>query len=515
MQKYIIALYIRLSLEDSKTDSMSIDSQRLILREYAMSLEEWDDAEVLEFIDNGHSGANFERPAVQNLLDMVREGKINCILVKDLSRFGRNSIETGYFIERVFPLYHTRFISVGDGFDTAQHKGDTGGMDVAFRYLISECYSRDMSVKTKSAKYAKMRRGEYQSKRCPYGYQKGDNGRMEIDGQVAGVVRQIFQWAAGGTTAGEITRKLYCEGVPTPGEYRASQGDRVYDVSRAHGVWSSSTVLNILRDERYIGTYVIGKRAVTEIGGSRVRLKEESEWIKIPGHHPAIVSAELFEQAKVSILRFSLPNKKRHDYLLRGKVFCGCCDHALSRAGKPANYYCRHSKVSPSFPCHGLRARATELEEAVFQVIRAQLQPVLGIDTDKDNLDLKSIQQAEIEKKLQALKDEKRQLFEMLALDGISLEDYKARKAGIDAEIVQVTNTLSVLAEHTKQAERDYEAKVQRQEIIREIGGANSLTEALADALIEKIYVFPDNRIEIAYKVQDMFVTEGAGCATL
>ena len=113
-KKYVIALYIRLSVEDFKTESLSIPNQKLILREKAMSLPEWDNGEVLEFVDNGHTGTNFERPAVQELLTMVQAGKIDCIIVKDLSRFGRNSIETGYFIERVFPLYHTRFISVSD-----------------------------------------------------------------------------------------------------------------------------------------------------------------------------------------------------------------------------------------------------------------------------------------------------------------------------------------------------------------------------------------------------------------
>ena len=132
MRNYVIALYIRLSVEDFKTESLSIPNQKLILREKAMSLPEWDNSEILEFIDNGHTGTNFERPAVQELLTMVQAGKINCIIVKDLSRFGRNSIETGYFIERVFPLYHTRFISVSDDFDTANFKGDTGGIDIAF-----------------------------------------------------------------------------------------------------------------------------------------------------------------------------------------------------------------------------------------------------------------------------------------------------------------------------------------------------------------------------------------------
>lgn len=507
MQKYIIALYIRLSLEDSKTESMSIENQRLLLREHAMTLQEWDNAEVMEFVDNGHSGANFERPAVQSLLDMVREGKINCILVKDLSRFGRNSIETGYFIERVFPLYHTRFIAVSDDFDTASFKGDTGGIDVAFKYLISECYSRDMSVKTKSAKYAKMRRGEYQSKICPYGYRKGENGCMEIDGDAAGTVRQIFQWAADGATAAEITRRLYRDGIPTPGEYRKNNGKGFYDVSRAHGVWSSSTVLRMLGDERYTGTYVIGKRAVTEIGGRRVRLKDENEWIKIPDHHPPIVDKALYEQANAALHRFPLPNKKRHDYPLRGKVFCGCCDHAMSRSGKPANFYCRHSQVSPSFPCHKSRTRADALEQMVFQVVRAQLQPALGVDCDKDSLDMKTVRQAEFEKKLQALQDDKRRLYEQYALGGIDLDTYKRKKAEIDTELVHTKNIYTTVTAHAKQAQKDYEAKLQRQEIIREVSNADSLTEALTDALIEKVYVFPDDRIEIVYKVKDIFDT--------
>ena len=145
MQKYVIALYIRLSLEDYKYDSMSIENQHLVLNEFVSSMPEFTDAEVLEFIDNGYSGTNFERPKVQELIELVRANQIDCIIVKDFSRFGRNSIETGYFIERVFHCFTPGFISINDDFDSNQHKGDTGGMDVAFKYLISEYYSRDMS----------------------------------------------------------------------------------------------------------------------------------------------------------------------------------------------------------------------------------------------------------------------------------------------------------------------------------------------------------------------------------
>lgn len=505
MKKYIIALYIRLSIEDSKTESLSIPNQRLILRERAMSLREWANAEILEFVDNGYSGTNFERPAVQELLNMVQLGKIDCIIVKDLSRFGRNSIETGYFIERVFPLYHTRFISVGDDFDTDNFKGDTGGIDVAFKYLICEFYSRDMSMKTRSSKYAKMRRGEYQSVICPYGYQKSVNGRMEIDENAAAVVKKIFRWAADGNSAAEITRMLYAQNIPTPGEYRAAKGKAIYDISRAHGVWCSSTVIRILDDERYIGTYVIGKREVNEIGSSRHHLKDESEWIKIPNHHPAIISKDIFEKAKSKLRRYSQPNKKQHEYLLKGKIFCGSCNHALSRTGKNSHYICRHSKVSENLLCYSLKISALELEQTIFDTLRVQLLPSFGIDSGKEKLDLKTIQETEYEKKLRALQDSKRQLYEKYVFGEIDLETYKTKKAEYDAALIQAQNVKEAISAQTKQAQNDYDNAIRRQHIIQEISQASFLTPSIADTLIKRVLVFPDNRIEIEYAVQDMF----------
>ena len=179
--------------------------------------------------------------------------RLTGIIVKDFSRFGRNSIETGYFIERVFPLFHTRFISINDDFDSDQHKGDTGGMDVAFKYLISEYYSRDMSMKTKSAKYAKMQRGEYQSKICPYGYRKSADGRMEPNPETAAVVQLIFQLAATGIGAAAITRELFKRGIQPQGNIKPLMDSSTTMSHALVACWSSSTVLRILEDERYIG----------------------------------------------------------------------------------------------------------------------------------------------------------------------------------------------------------------------------------------------------------------------
>lgn len=335
----LTALYIRLSAEDYKVESMSIENQKLALHKFADDFEDLSGHEIREFVDNGYSGTNFERPAVHELLDLVREGKINCIIVKDFSRFGRNSLEVGYFMEKVFPLYGVRFISINDDFDSDKLHGDTGGLNVAFKYLISEFYSRDLSIKYKSAKYVKFKRGEYQSKICPYGYQKSTDGRMEPDQETAPIVRMIFEIAAQGQNTTAIIKALFDQGIPTPGEYKKAKGQANHDVSRCGGIWHISTICRILRDERYTGTYIIGKRELQEVGSNRVRMKDESEWVKIPNHHPAIIPLELYERAQEKFQRLKCVKKQVQAYTLRSKIFCGCCLHAMVRYGKKNGHF--------------------------------------------------------------------------------------------------------------------------------------------------------------------------------
>jgi len=249
----------------------------------------------------------------------------------------------------VFPLYGIRFISINDGFDSDKLHGETGGINVEFKYLISEFYSRDLSIKYKSAKYVKFRRGEYQSKICPYGYRKGADGRMEPNEETTPNVRLIFELARDGHSPKEIAKALFERGIPTPGEYKAAHGFTGHDVSRCRHIWPEATVTHILEDERYTGTYIMGKREVTEVGGRRVRMKDESQWIKIPDHHPAIVSKELYAQVQRPHLKYAKTQKR--EYPLRGKVFCGCCRHAMIR--KPAGncpFVCRYMKVDKTAP---------------------------------------------------------------------------------------------------------------------------------------------------------------------
>lgn len=509
MNQYVIAMYIRLSLEDAKTDSLSIANQRLLLRRHIATLEQ-ENVKIMEFVDNGYSGVNFERPAMQELLELVRQSKIHCIIVKDFSRFGRNMIETGYFLEKVFPLYRTRFLSVSDGFDTKDYKEDTGGMAVAFKYLMHEYYSVDLSRKTKSAKYAKMKSGEYQSKVCCYGYRKGPDGRLAIDEEAATVVRRIFALAQEAKHAGDIVKVLYADKIPTPGEYRASKGNGFHDISRCAGIWQRSTVLRILTDERYIGTYVIGKRTLREIGGTRSRLKDESEWYKIPNHHSAIVGKEVYDQVQTKLRHFKC-DKKPRSYPLRGKVICGSCGHAMQRAPrKEPVFVCRYTKVDASAPCHRLEVKEKDLEKLLFEMISKQAQILLNAEHlhEINELGLQSEQQSEYKRQIDLCQYEKQHLYEQLILKEISMEQHNARKAELDAELSRLNSAYSILSAKTAQLQAERDSANKAAVVAEDVQRADRLTQMLVDSLIDKIYVYPDRQIEIVWKVADFLNPE-------
>lgn len=507
MNRYVVALYIRLSIEDSKVESLSVQNQRLALRRYVDCMEDVSHVEVMEFIDNGHSGVTFERPAIQELLDMVRAGQIHCIIVKDFSRFGRNRLEVGYFIERVFPLFGIRFISISDDFDSKKLDGDTGGSETAYRYIISEFYSYDLSQKSKTSKYIKMKAGEYQSALCPYGYQKSADGRMEIDEETAPNVRLIFELAKTAANAQDIVKALYERGIPTPGEHKAAKGMKHHDVSRCCRLWQRSTILRMLTDERYAGTYIIGKRKVLEVGGSHVRTKPESEWFKIPSHHPAIVEMEVFQRIREKFTYAKCHKTAVKQYPLRGKVFCGSCRHAMPRTGKYPVFSCRYMKADPQADCHDLRIKESELETAVYQVISKQAEIVLNIKDISDLGELNELlsKQSVYQKQIQELTKQKLRLYENFLRKALDESAYTQAKAPYDTELDRLKHLHSLVAAKAAQMKSGSEAQSANHKLATEIVGAGGLTAALTDALIDRVYVYPGNRLEITWKMNDFW----------
>ena len=502
MNNYVIAKYIRLSLEDLKYDSLSISNQRNLLDKHIETLD-IENAEVLEFEDNGWSGTNFERPAVQELLELVKCSKVNCIIVKDFSRFGRNSIEMGYFIEKVFPIFGVRFISINDNFDSSTFIGETGGLEVAFKYLINEIYSQDLSVKTKSAKYAKMRRGEYQAKVCFYGYKVTADKKLIPDENTAPVVKMIFELAHQGKSSFQISQVLYEKGIPTPGEYKTNIGHKGHDVSRTNGVWGRSTLCRLLNDERYTGMYIIGKRELVEIGGRTSRYKDESEWIKIPNHHPVIIEPNFYKEVQAKLRRWNGKKEKVHEYPLKSKIVCGCCNHTMYRANSV--FACKHSRIDKTLKCHGLKISESVLETTIFEIIKKQAKIIIGVDnfSNPDELTSKLGEQSKYEKQIRYCMDEKRRLYEQHILGEINDAMYREQKAVFDAKLTEIKGQHSVLIVKTEKLQSDSLEATKLKSVAEKIVAEKSLTRELVEALIDKVEVFPGEQIEVVWKFSD------------
>ena len=251
-----LAFYIRLSLEDfdlkssDKTESNSVSNQRNLLQDYYDSHPELREYEIIEFCDDGYTGINFERPKFMAMMELVRQKEIHAILVKDLSRFGRDYLEVGAYLELILPLFGTRFISVNDHFDSNNYIGTTGGLELALRNLINSLYSKDLSVKIRSANKTRSRRGDYWGGTAFYGYllDPKNKHKIIIDTNVAEIIVRIFDECIEGKSASHIARGLNDDSIPSPSAYKQITGEvcncRVADEIP---IWTASTVLRILR----------------------------------------------------------------------------------------------------------------------------------------------------------------------------------------------------------------------------------------------------------------------------
>lgn len=300
----IDASYLRLLLEDEEVakgeqdESISISSQRLCISEYAKSHPEVP-SEWTEFVDDGHSGTSMERPAMKHLLQLVAMGRVRTIIVRDLSRFARNYLEAGHYLEYIFPAYNVRFISINDNYDSASvSDGDSKGFEIAVRNLLNEWYSRDISRKIKSAVDIKKMNGEYVYGTAPFGYKKGEKkNTIVIDPVAAEVVRRIFTSAVDGMTTSEIAKMLNEEKVTTPSVYLAD----VRGKYKTYEYWTFESIKNILINRIYTGDTVPFKSHVVKVGSNRVKMIPEEEQIVIPNTHEAIISREMFYQARLVI----------------------------------------------------------------------------------------------------------------------------------------------------------------------------------------------------------------------
>jgi hypothetical protein len=271
-------------------------------------------------------------------------------------------------------------------------------------------------------------------------------------------------------------------------------------------------IIRILADERYAGTYIIGKHAVTEVGGRNSRLKDESEWVKIPNHHPAIIDKDFYDevQAKLELKRFKMPEKKVNQFPLKSKVVCGCCNHVMSRLND-SYFFCLHSRIDKSYDCHGLMIYENELETSIFEIIKKQAEIFLNLDklsVCNELLESQSAKISEYDKRIQEIHNNKRFLYEQFINNDIDGEVYKTKKVQLDTELNNVKRLHSSVSDEIRQSKA---VKDESGEIIRiaeEVKITDSLTRSLVEALIDNVYVYPGERIEIMWRFDGFYKEE-------
>ena len=330
---YKVAIYIRISKEDidrGYDESESIKNQRTLLIEYVQKLG-WKYQLIDIYIDQGFTGTNFNRPAFQRMIRDINSGKVNMVVTKDLSRLGRDYIETGEYIEKWFPENNVRYVSVTDGIDTFETSN--GNNDIApFKSILNDMYSKDLSKKIRTALHTMQKQGKWVGGKTPLGYIKDlkDKNKLIIYEPEAQIVRNIFNMASNGNQVGTIRDYLNSNNIPTANKSRYNKDT----------FWENKTLKNILKNKVYIGTTVQNKRSRISYKNRKIRTNPEEKWIEVENTHEPIIDKKTFDAVqKMVIVQSYNRNEKKNMFLLDGLLFCYECKHKIGVRGKKNENY--------------------------------------------------------------------------------------------------------------------------------------------------------------------------------
>lgn len=525
---YRAADYLRLSKEDGdssfsaqKQESDSISSQRALIESYAAKCP--DIELVAEYVDDGYTGTNFDRPDFKRMMEAVERGEINCIIVKDLSRFGREYIDAGQYIEKIFPKKGVRFIAVNDHYDSLGNTGASDGLIVPFKNLINDSYSRDISIKVRSNLEMKRRRGEFIANFAVYGYQKdpADKNHLLIDEDAAVVVRDIFRWKIEGVNAVKIADRLNRQGVLCPAAYKKAKGSR-YATSfqtRRQALWSPVSVGRILTNEMYCGVLVQGRRTTANYKVKKVVQKDERDWARIEGTHEAIIDRAQFNLVQRLMnedCRCAPGGSAVHP--LSGRVFCGACGAPAKRrvvAGGAKTYvYYSCPNSTRGGTCGRRTISEPELEAAVLAALQAQVKVILDMDQTLQKIDALAWDKRELRKlemniAAQEERIEKADALKMCAYedfrDGlIDREELSKIKKEFSQRIAQAEDHLKILRCRKAEIMEGMDNEQGWLAQFRRYRNIPALTRAIVVNLVDRILLYPDKqiRVELRHKNQ-------------
>lgn len=507
--------YIRLSSEDDdlkegeKPESNSIANQRNLINTYIQSHEEFAGADVVEFCDDGWSGKSFERPAVKEMLEQVRLGKAQCIIVKDISRFGRDYIIAGNYISRVFPFLGVRFIAINDGLDSSRI-ADVDSLETAFKTLLYDLYSRDLSRKVRNAKRFRAQQGEWMSAIAPYGYMRDTQKKnhMVIDPPAAEVVRRIM--IAEGLSAVQTAKILNQECVPTPMLYKQAQSSipRHWNTLYEENFWTDSAIIRIVRDEQYLGKVVYGKRFYDQIGQGHSLKVRKKDWIVVEGMHEGIVSQVEFDRAQAALREFSERAGASCSNPLSKKVRCGVCGHAMTREDvKHPYFFCRTSRMVDSFSCSGERVLESDIIEIILSGLHAQAVSAVRWEriwetrhqTEKTDFTAIQKQVASLRETCAQQDGQIKELYEALVSGSVSRDEYKAAKAMLVSRRDQVKARISELEIVLANANSDGKLNNPFVSSFQKYTEVTSITKEMMMDVLKEVRIYPGGRIEITW----------------
>ena len=527
-----VALYIRLSQEDEdngkdKQESNSVTSQKTLLNEF---IEEHDDLIVYDtYIDDGFTGTDFNRPSFQRLLEDMRNGNINCVIVKDLSRLGRNYIEVGNYIEQVFPLFNIRFIAINDFVDSFKNPASTNTILVPFKNLINDEYCRDTSIKIRTSLNGKKKKGEFIGAFPSYGYIKDpkDKHKLKIDKSVVDIIRNIFDWNVNeGLGKIAICHRLNDLGILNPTGHKKlelGQNYNNYGIQDNTYTWTPSTVRNILNNEVYIGNTVQGKRRTKSYKVHKVEQVSKEEWVRVENTHEPIIDKETFEKAQELGRRDTKVSQKTKELSVwAGFLKCADCKRAMNKksstnkSGSKYEYYiCSTYRKKSNNLCTKHSIKIEKLEKAVLKAINLHID--LLIDTEEivqqindvgasiarpqivDNMIIEK--QNEISKILNF----KRTLYEDWKNEDITRVEYLEYKQKYENDIERLKQNIESLKNEKQKYESQSISSNEWVEKFKEKEGITELSRDIMMELIDCIYVKENGNITIKFKFKDEF----------
>lgn len=520
MSKYRATDYLRLSYtENHENESDSIANQKKLIEDY---VKEHPDIELVsEKVDDGYSGILFDRPAFQEMMQDIMEGKINCVIVKDLSRLGREYIETGRYLRRIFPAYGVRFIAINDNIDTAhEHAGDD--LNISMKNLINDAYCHDISVKTRSALEVKRKKGDYVGA-CPvYGYRKSAENRNQlvVDEYAARVVRDIFRAKIDGRSAKRIADELNALGVLSPLTYKISRGlphPKGGFADRPDAKWSATTVIRILQDEIYTGTLVQGRQGTYNHKLRNVIQKTEEEWIRVENAHEAIIRKRDFDlvQHIMGLDTRTAPEGEKV-YLFSGLLVCGCCGARMTRktntmGGKKYIYY--HCPTGKKHGCtHPVMLREDDLIQCVLASVQAHIKNVVSVDELLNSISEETInrelvagckaQIAENRAQLEQIGMFKAGLYENFVKGMLDKAEYKSLRDGYSERMEELRSAIDQLRQEMERVTDRTSERQKWAQQFREFSNMTELDRRAVVTLIQSIRIISKTELKITFRYQ-------------